>query len=47
MGGGRILPTHRTLYASALLLAAALLLWAALLGGTLVYELGVGVTAPG
>ena len=45
-GGGRIAGAQRTPYALALLVTAALLLWAALLGGTLVYELGVGVAAP-
>ncbi|HEX5041341.1 MAG TPA: DUF2231 domain-containing protein [Candidatus Polarisedimenticolaceae bacterium] len=47
LGGGRIAPGQRRVYALALIVVAALLLWAALLGGTLVYELGVGVTAPG
>ena len=46
IGGGRISPGLRTPYALSLIAVAVLLLWAALLGGSLVYELGVGVTAP-
>jgi uncharacterized membrane protein len=45
-GGGRIAPPLRTLYALALIVTAMLLLWAALLGGTLVYEHGVGILSP-
>ncbi len=47
MGGGRIAPGLRGVYALTLIAVAVVLLWTALLGGSLVYELGVGVTAPG
>ena len=43
MGGGRIAPGQRRVYALALILVAALLLWAALFGGALVYEHAVGI----
>ena len=46
VGGGRIAPGQRRLYALVLILVAALLLWAALLGGSLVYEHRVGIAAP-
>jgi uncharacterized membrane protein len=46
IGGGRIGPGQRPIYALALTLAAALLLWAAVRGGSLVYEHGVGVVLP-
>jgi uncharacterized membrane protein len=47
LGGGRIAEGQRPLYAAALLVTTLLLLWAALLGGRLVYDHAVGVTAPG
>jgi len=45
IGRGRIAADRRNLYALGLILAAGLLLWAALLGGSLVYEQGVGILA--
>jgi uncharacterized membrane protein len=45
LGGGRIAAGQRRAYAAALLGSAALVLWAALLGGRLVYDLAVGVSA--
>ena len=47
LGGGRIAPEQRRVYALVLILVAGLLLWAALLGGSLVYEHSIGVTAQG
>lgn len=45
LGGGRIAPGQRRIYALCLILSAGLVLWAALLGGRLVYDHAVGVAA--